>query len=75
MAGQLLMGKPAGNRKYFAAYSSVDAQVTYRIPTAKASIKIGGADIFNHRYLQYAGGPTIGALYYVAFTFEGLFNK
>ncbi|MFT3935185.1 MAG: carboxypeptidase-like regulatory domain-containing protein [Chitinophagaceae bacterium] len=58
-----------------AAYSTIDAQVTYRIPTAKATVKIGGSDIFNHRYLQYAGGPTIGALYYVAFTFEGLFAK
>jgi len=58
-----------------AAYSTVDAQVTYRVPTAKASFKFGGANIFNHRYLQYAGGPTIGALYYVAITFDGLFNK
>ncbi len=57
------------------AYSSVDAQITYRIPTAKASIKWGGANIFNHRYIQYAGGPTIGALYYIAITFDGLFNK
>jgi len=58
-----------------AAYSTVDAQITYRIPSAKASVKFGGADIFNHRYLQYAGGPTIGALYYAAITFDGLFNK
>ncbi|MEO5685033.1 MAG: TonB-dependent receptor [Chitinophagaceae bacterium] len=57
------------------SYSTVDAQVTYRIPKAKASIKLGGADIFNHRYLQYAGGPTIGALYYVAITIDGIFNK
>ena len=57
------------------AYSTIDAQVTYRVPTAKASIKLGGADIFNHRYLQYAGGPTIGALYYVAITFDGLLTK
>jgi iron complex outermembrane receptor protein len=58
-----------------AAYSTVDAQLTYRVPSAKASIKWGGANIFNHRYLQYAGGPTLGALYYVAITFDGLFNK
>ena len=57
------------------AYSTIDAQLTYRVPSAKASIKWGGANIFNHRYLQYAGGPTIGALYYVAITFDGLFNK
>jgi len=57
------------------AYSTIDAQVTFRIPKAKTTIKAGGADIFNHRYLQYAGGPTIGALYYVAVTIDGLLNK
>ncbi|GEO09473.1 TonB-dependent receptor [Segetibacter aerophilus] len=57
------------------AYSTIDAQVTFKVPVAKASIKVGAADIFNHRYLQYAGGPTIGGLYYVAFTFDNLLNK
>ncbi len=57
------------------AYSTADAQVTFRVPKAKANIKVGGADIFNHRYLQYAGGPTIGGLYYVAITFDNLLNN
>jgi hypothetical protein len=57
------------------AYSTIDAQVTFRLPKIKSQIKIGGADIFNHRYLQYAGGPTLGALYYAAVTVEGLLNK
>ena len=57
------------------AYQVVDAQVNYRIPRAKATIKIGGANIFNNRYIQYAAGPTIGGLYYAAITFEGLLNK
>lgn len=57
------------------AYSTVDAQISFRVPKAKANIKLGAADIFNHRYLQYAGGPTIGGLYYVAFTFDNLLNK
>jgi len=26
----------------------------------------------NHRYIQYAGGPTLGAIYYVAVTVDGL---
>ena len=56
------------------AYSTIDAQVTFRIPKAKANIKVGGSDIFNHRYLQYAGGPTIGGLYYVAITLDNLLN-
>ena len=57
------------------AFNTIDAQVTFKIPTAKTTIKIGGANIFNHRYLQYAGGPTLGALYYVAITLDGLLNK
>jgi iron complex outermembrane receptor protein len=57
------------------AYSTVDAQVSFRIPTAKANIKIGAADILNNRYLQYAGGPSIGGLYYVAITVDDLFHK
>jgi iron complex outermembrane receptor protein len=40
----------------------------------KSIVKLGGANIFNRRYIQYAGGPTIGALYYAAVTLEGLLN-
>jgi iron complex outermembrane receptor protein len=57
------------------AYSTVDAQATYRVPTIYSTFKIGGSNIFNHRYIQYAGGPTIGALYYVSVTVDGLFAK
>jgi outer membrane receptor protein involved in Fe transport len=52
-----------------------DAQVSYKVPQVKSTIKIGGTNIFNTPYIQYAGGPTLGALYYVAITFEGLLNK
>jgi len=57
------------------AYQVVDAQVTYRVPKIRTSIKLGGTNIFNNRYIQYAAGPTIGALYYVAFTVDGLTEK
>ena len=56
------------------AYQVFDAQFSYKVPKAKATIKLGGTNIFNKRYIQYAAGPTIGALYYVAFTFDGLLN-
>jgi iron complex outermembrane receptor protein len=56
------------------AYHTFDAQVTYRVPSAKANIKIGGTNLFNRKYLQYAGGPTLGGLYYAAITFDGLLN-
>jgi hypothetical protein len=55
-----------------ASYSTLDAQVTYRVSKAHASVKLGGANLLNNRYIQYAGGPTIGGLYYLAFTIDGL---
>jgi len=54
------------------AFNTFDAQVTYKFTQAKASIKAGGTDILNTKYIQYAGGPTLGALYYLAITFDGL---
>ncbi len=57
------------------AINNVDAQVTYRAPKLKSTIKFGGTNVLNNRRIQYAGGPTIGALYYVAITVDGLLNK
>jgi hypothetical protein len=57
------------------AYSSFDAQVNVRVPKLKSTAKLGGTNIFNNRYTQFAAGPTIGALYYVAVTVDGLFTK
>lgn len=56
------------------AIHTFDAQVSYKVPAVNGSIKVGGTNIFNKPFLQYAGGPTIGALYYAAVTFEGLLN-
>ncbi len=57
------------------AINNIDAQVTLRLPAYKSTIKLGGTDILNNRHIQYAGGPTIGALYYVAVTLDGLLGK
>jgi iron complex outermembrane receptor protein len=56
------------------AINNIDAQVTLRLPSAKSTIKLGGTNVFNNRHIEYAGGPTIGALYYVSYTIENLFN-
>ncbi|GAA4732182.1 TonB-dependent receptor [Flavisolibacter ginsenosidimutans] len=57
------------------AYNTIDAQVNLRLPKLKSTVKAGGANILNHRYIQYAGGPTLGALYYVAITVDGILGK
>jgi len=57
------------------AIHTVDAQVSFKLPVYHATIKIGGTDLFNTHYLQYAGGPTIGALYYASITLDSLLGK
>jgi iron complex outermembrane recepter protein len=57
------------------SYSTVDAQLTVKVPSLKSTVKFGGTNIFNERYIQFAAGPTIGGLYYVAVTVDGLFQK
>ncbi len=52
------------------AYFTADAQVSIKLPTFYSNLKIGGTNLLNHKYYQYAAGPTIGGLYYVAVTFD-----
>jgi hypothetical protein len=54
------------------AFNTIDAQVNYRFVKQHTTVKLGGSNVLNHRYIQYAGGPTLGAIYYVAVTVDGL---
>jgi iron complex outermembrane recepter protein len=51
-------------------YQTIDAQANVRFPRQRLTLKIGGTNIFNKRFIQYAAGPTIGGLYYSAVTWE-----
>jgi outer membrane receptor protein involved in Fe transport len=52
------------------AYNTLDAQVTFKIPTLLTTVKVGGTNILNQGFIQYAAGPTIGGLYYFTLTFD-----
>lgn len=52
-----------------------DAQISYKVPVYNATFKFGGTNLLNRRFIQYAGGPTIGALYYASVTLDGLLSK
>jgi iron complex outermembrane recepter protein len=56
------------------AYNTVDAQVSYKVPSIKSTIKLGGSNILNEKYIMSGGGPNIGGLYYVSVTFDELFR-
>jgi hypothetical protein len=57
------------------SYSTIDAQVNVRFPKLKSTVKVGGSNIFNRRYIQFAAGPSIGALYYATVTVDGLLRN
>jgi outer membrane receptor protein involved in Fe transport len=49
-----------------AAFSTVDAQVNYKILKYKGELRLGGSNITNHYYKNGFGSPEIGGLYYLA---------
>ena len=57
------------------AFNVIDAQVNYTFQKEHTTVKLGGTNLLNHRYIQYAGGPTLGAIYYVAVTIDGLLQQ
>jgi iron complex outermembrane receptor protein len=56
------------------AYNLVDAQVSYRIPSLKTIVKVGGSNIGNKYIVQAYGSPAVGGLYYVSLNFDQLFR-
>lgn len=54
------------------AFSTVDGQISLKLPDIKSMIKLGGTNITNHYYLNSYGNPRIGGLYYVSFAYNVL---
>jgi outer membrane receptor protein involved in Fe transport len=48
------------------AYTTLDAQVSYKIPSIKSMIKLGGSNLTNQYYRSAFGNPQIGGLYYIS---------
>jgi outer membrane receptor protein involved in Fe transport len=46
---------------------TVDAMVSYKLPSTKSLIKVGATNLFNKYYRSAFGSPQIGGLYYVSF--------
>ncbi|TLV03994.1 TonB-dependent receptor [Dyadobacter luticola] len=51
------------------AYSSLDAQVSLKIPVIKSQVKLGASNLLNKYYTSFLGGPAVGGMYYVAVTY------
>ena len=59
---------------FLPSWSTVDAQVSYKVPAMKSIVKLGGSNIFNQYYAQGYGIARIGGLYYVSITFDEFFR-
>ncbi|UPL47576.1 TonB-dependent receptor [Hymenobacter sublimis] len=54
---------------YVPAYSTLDAQVSYTVPTPNLRFKLGASNLLNQYYVSYLGGPSVGGLYYLQVTY------
>jgi outer membrane receptor protein involved in Fe transport len=51
------------------AFSSLDAQLSYYVPTAQVRLKLGASNVLNQYYATYLGGPSVGGLYYLTVSY------
>ncbi len=52
------------------AYNLIDAQVSYRIPNLKTTLKIGASNLTNQKIVQAYGSPAVRGLYFISLTFD-----
>jgi hypothetical protein len=53
-------------------YSTINAQITYKVPKSKVAIKIGGNNILGEEYKTGVGLPNVGSIYYISLSFDEL---
>ena len=54
------------------AFSTLDAQISYKLSKNSVLFKLGGTNLTNHYYINAHGNPAIGALYYLSATINVL---
>ncbi|MFN9500599.1 MAG: TonB-dependent receptor, partial [Chryseotalea sp.] len=51
-----------------------DASFSYRVPSIKSVVKLGGTNLGGGDYRTNLGGPFVGQMYYVSITFDEFFK-
>jgi hypothetical protein len=52
------------------AFSTFDAQISYKFPKIRSLFKLGGSNLLNKYYVSAFGNPNIGGVYYVSFGYN-----
>lgn len=55
-------------------FGVLDAQVSYKVPSIKTIIKLGGTNLAGKDYRTNLGGPFVGQQYYLSLTFDEFLN-
>ena len=50
--------------------TTVDAQVSYKLPKLNSMLRLGGTNIFNKYYKNGYGNPEIGGVFYTSFIYR-----
>lgn len=53
----------------------VDLAISYKIKSLQSVIKVGASNLFNNEYNTVYGGPKIGSIYYIGWTFDQIYGK
>ena len=56
------------------AVSTLDLQVSYRLPDLRTTVKLGGSNLLNSRHTLSGGGPNLGSILYLSLTYDQLFR-
>lgn len=56
------------------AYSTVDAQISYKVPAIKSTFKLGAANLLNKEYKTAFGAARVGRQIYFGITYDDLFR-
>ncbi|WP_127125491.1 TonB-dependent receptor [Pseudoflavitalea rhizosphaerae] len=52
------------------AFSTLDAQISYKFPAIRSMIKLGASNLLNKYYVSALGNPEIGGVYYLSFGYN-----
>ncbi|MEO0894936.1 MAG: TonB-dependent receptor [Bacteroidota bacterium] len=57
------------------AANVVDLALTYTIPSIQSMIKVGASNLLNQEYRTVYGGPNVGSIFFVSWTYDQMFRK
>ncbi len=56
------------------AFGTLDAQVSYKVPSVNTTVKLSGTNILNEHYVNSFGNPRLGAIYLLSLKFDQFLN-